>query len=215
MNGVIRAAMLAAGLLALGAAHAEPVRYWGVHLGSNAPGTWDSHVDFGAGVAFAGQAELKHGMHGGLQVGRATEHARYELEYEHGALRFERLTLGPVSEGVSGRGHYDAVFANAYRTDRLTDAIGTFAGGGIGWGRVKLPSLGLGSTDCPCFGPASKSGLAWQLRAGVEYRVDPRSAIALQYTWLGLPAPEARSALSIDYDRHRFGAWSLGYSRHF
>ncbi|QGZ40444.1 opacity protein-like surface antigen [Pseudoduganella flava] len=215
MKHRISMAMLAVGTLALHAAGAEPTRYWGVHAGANTLKDWDARVDFGAGTPFDGRADLKRGVHGGVQVGHADGHGRYELEYERGSLRFERLTLGPISEAVDGRGHYDAVFANAYRTDSFGNGFGTFAGGGIGWGRVKLPQLGLASTDCPCFGPASKSGFAWQLRAGVEYRPAPQYAFSLQYTWLGLPAPERNSSPSIDYDKRRFGALSLGYSRRF
>ncbi|QBI04332.1 outer membrane protein [Pseudoduganella albidiflava] len=219
VHAAVVVAMLAAG--ALGAATAtaqsypQSYRYWGAHLGANTLDHWDARVDFGGGVAFDGRAELKRGLHGGIQVGHATEHARYELEYERGALRVEQLALGPVTEAADARGHYDAVFANAYRTDRLSESLGTFVGGGIGWGRVKLPDLALGSFNCRCFGPASKSGFAWQLRAGLEYRVAPGQALSLQYTWLALPAPERGGDVAVDYERRRFGALSLGYSRHF
>ncbi|WP_165390815.1 outer membrane protein [Pseudoduganella lutea] len=218
MKHILHAAVLAV-LFAAGSSGAatatEPYRYWSAHLGANTLDHWDARVDFGAGVAFDGRAELQRGLHGGVQVGHATEHARYELEYERGALRVERLALGPVTEAADGRGHYDAVFANAYRTDRLSESLGTFVGGGIGWGRVELPELRLGSTDCRCFGPASKSGFAWQLRAGLEYRLSPVQAVSLQYTWLALPAPERDDGAAADYERRRFGALSLAYTRRF
>lgn len=222
MKRTMYVAALAAGLATImaagtaGAATAgESDRYWSAHLGANLLDDWKARVDFGAGVGFDGRAELERGIHGGIQVGHATEHARYELEYERGALKVNRLALGPVTEAVDARGHYDAVFANAYRTDRLSDSLGTFVGGGIGWGRVKLPELMLGSFDCRCFGPASKSGFAWQLRAGLEYRLAPEHAVALQYTWLALPAPERNAGVTVDYERRRFGAVSLAYLRRF
>lgn len=211
-------AALAAGALALGSASAAdmdpPVNYAGAHLGANTLRDWNARVDFGFGTALDGQAELKRGLHGGLQFGRKEGHGRYEVEYERGRLRVERLTLAPLSEAVDGSGHYEALFANVYRADRLGTALDSFIGGGIGWGRVKLPQLNLGET-CACFGPASKSGFAWQLRAGLAYRLTAVDSIALQYTWLSLPKPARDGDPSVQYERRRFGALTLGYLRQF
>lgn len=191
-----------------------PVNYAGAHLGANTLRDWNASVDFGFGTAIDGRAELKRGLHGGLQVGRQSGHGRYEVEYERGRIRVERLTLEPLSEAVDGSGHYEALFANVYRTDRLGTALDSFVGGGIGWGRVKLPQLNLGET-CACFGPASKSGFAWQLRAGLAYRLSENDRIALQYTWLNLPKPARDGEPAVQYERRRFGALTLGYLRLF
>lgn len=207
-------AAAAAALLAAQASAADPVRYWGAHAGMNTLKDWNAQVDFGFGTPLTGRADLDRGVHGGLMVGRQSEHARYELEYETGRIKVERLTLDPLSESVNGKGRYHALFANAYRTDRLTESVDSFVGGGIGWGRVKLPQLGLGQ-NCNCFGPASKSGFAWQLRAGLAYRLSEVSNVSLQYTWLSLPRPESEGPPGIRYDRERFGAVTLGYSRQF
>ncbi|MGG7604492.1 outer membrane protein [Massilia sp. BKSP1R2A-1] len=203
-----------AALMATQAGAADPVRYWGAHAGVNTLKHMDARVDFGFGTPIGGRADLDRGVHGGLMVGRQSEHLRYELEYETGRIEVERLTLAPLSEAVSGKGRYHALFANAYRTDRLTESVDSFVGGGIGWGRVKLPQLGLGAT-CNCFGPADKSGFAWQLRAGLSYRLSEVSNVALQYTWLSLPRPDAEGPPGIQYERKRFGAVTLGYSRQF
>lgn len=192
----------------------EPVNYWGIHGGVNTLDELRARVDFGAGTPFEGRADLDRGLHGGLMAGRRTEHARYELEYAFGRFKVQHLRLGPVSQAADAHGDYQALFANAYRTERLSDAIGAFAGAGIGWGRMKLPRLGLGE-NCNCFGPASKSGFAWQLRAGLDYRVSSKAAVALQYTWLNLPRMEAGGPPAIAYDRKRFGAFTLGYTRQF
>lgn len=210
-------AALAAAMLALGTAQAAepaPFNYWGAHLGANTLRDWDAKVDFGFGTPFDGRAELKRGLHGGLMAGRQSGHGRYELEIERGRIRVERLSLGTLSENVDASGHYDALFANAYRVDRLGGNIESFAGGGIGWGRVKLPQLNVG-TSCACFGPAAQSGFAWQLRAGLAYRLAGDSRIALQYTWLNLPRPERDAAPQVQYERRRFGAITLGYIRPF
>jgi opacity protein-like surface antigen len=210
----------AAALLAAQAAHvahaqsADPANYWGAHAGVNTLKDWNAQVDFGFGAPRSGRADLERGVHGGLMVGRQSEHLRYELEYETGRVEVERLTLAPLSQAVNGKGRYHALFANAYRTDRLSDRIDSFVGGGIGWGRVKLPQLALGA-NCNCFGPASKSGFAWQLRAGLGYRLSEGSNLTLQYTWLSLPRPEADGPPGIRYERERFGAVTLGYNRQF
>jgi opacity protein-like surface antigen len=218
MNMLKQLTLAAAALLTLSAQAAEtntdPVRYWGVHGGVNTLDQMHARVDFGAGTPFDGQADLARGLHGGLMAGRQTEHARYELEYEFGRFKVEHLTLGPVSQPADAHGSYQALFANAYRTEELADAIDAFAGAGIGWGRMKLPRLGLGET-CACFGPASKSGFAWQLRAGLAYRVSSKAAVSLQYSWLNLPAPEADGPPAVAYERKRFGALTLGYARQF
>ncbi|MCC6071969.1 outer membrane protein [Massilia sp. GCM10020059] len=204
----------AAALLATQAVAAEPVRYWGVHAGASTLESWDAAIDFGAGAPFNGQVELERGVHGGVAVGRQSGHLRYELEYETGRMEVTRLTLAPLSEAVDGKGRYQAVFANAFRTDRLSGSLDSFIGGGIGWGRVKLPLLGLGDS-CKCFGPADKSGLAWQLRAGLGYRLAAQHSLTLQYTWLKLPEPEGDGPPAIAYARRRFGAVTVGYTRQF
>lgn len=203
-----------AALLASQAMAAEPVRYWGVHAGVNTLKSWDAGIDFGTGTPFSGQMELDRALHGGLAVGRQSEHLRYELEYEAGRIEVTRLTLAPLSAAVDGKGRYQAVFANALRTDRLSESLDSFIGGGIGWGKVKLPLLGLGDT-CKCFGPAEKSGFAWQLRAGLGYRLAAADSISLQYTWLNLPEPEGDGPPAIQYAKRRFGAITLGYTRQF
>lgn len=220
MKKLTQTCVAAATLLAAQAAQAgpppssDPVPYWGVHAGLNTLKAWDARVDFGFGTPRSGRADLDRGAHGGLVFGRQSEHLRYELEYETGRIEVERLTLDPLSQAVDGKGRYHALFANAYRTDRLSERIDAFAGAGIGWGRVALPLLGLG-TNCDCFGPAENSGFAWQLRAGLGYRVSALSNVSLQYTWLSLPRPEAEGPPGIRYERQRFGALTLGYSRRF
>jgi opacity protein-like surface antigen len=213
-NTLAQCGLALGALLAAPAGAAEPARYWGAHAGMNTLKSWDAQVDFGFGTPLTGRADLDRAVHGGLMVGRQSGHLRYELEYEAGRIEVERLTLDPLSQAVSAKGRYQALFANAYRTDRLSESVDSFVGGGIGWGRVKLPLLGLGSS-CNCFGPASKSGFAWQLRAGLGYRMSEVSKLTLQYTLLALPRPESDGPPAIQYERKRFGAVTLGYSRQF
>ncbi len=202
----------AAALLCAQAGAADAVGYWGVHAGVNTPKSLDARVDYGSGKPVTARLDLDRGPHGGLMFGRQSAHARYELEYEAGRFKTERLTIGPRSAAVDAQGRYRALFANAYRLEQLSESIDGFAGAGIGWGRATMPRVGLGD-GCSCFGPASKSGFAWQLRAGLGYRVFAGSSVSLQTTWLALPRPEADGLPRVRYERMRFGALTLGYSR--
>jgi opacity protein-like surface antigen len=195
-----------------GAAYALP--YWGVHAGVNTPKSWNAQVDYGSGIPVTARLDLERGPHAGLMVGRQTAHARYELEYETGRIKTERLTIGPRSAAVDAKGRYQALFANGYRVEPLSGSIDGFVGAGIGWGHATMPRVGLGD-GCSCFGPASKSGFAWQLRAGLGYRVSAQSSLSLQYTWLALPRPEAEGLPKVRYERKPFGAVTLGYSMQF
>ena len=189
-------------------------RYWNVQLGANALSDWDAQVDFGAGTSLPGRVALKRKWHGALAVGHQRGHRRYELEAQGGTFGIKRLSLGPVSQAVDADGRYQAVLANAYRADRLGDKVESFVGGGIGWGRVKLPRLALGTT-CECFGPASGSGFAWQLRAGLGYRLSEQASLTLQVSRLNLREPERDATPSIRYDKARLTALTLGYARRF
>lgn len=204
----------AATLLCTQAGAADAVRYWGAHAGVNTPKSWNAQVDYGSGTLATARVDLDRGAHAGLMVGRQSGQARYELEYEAGRIKSTRLTIGPRSAAVDAQGRYRALFANAYRLAQLSESIDGFAGAGIGWGRVTMPRLGLGD-GCSCFGPASKSGFAWQLRVGLGYRVSVQSSVSLQYTWLALPRPEAEGLPRVRYDRKPFGAVTLGYSMQF
>lgn len=204
----------AAALPCTQAGAADAVRYWGAHAGVNTPTSWNAQVDYGSGRPVTARLDLDRGAHGGLMLGHQSGQARYELEVEAGRIETERLTIGPRSAALGAHGRYRALFANAYGVAQLGASVDGFAGAGIGWGRATMPRVGLGD-GCSCFGPASKSGFAWQLRAGLGYRVSAQSSVALQYTWLALPRPQADGLPRVRYDRKGFGAVTLGYRRQF
>jgi opacity protein-like surface antigen len=212
----MRTFMLSAALAALAGvpAQAETVNYWAVQLGSNTVRDWNAKVDFGFGTPVAGRADLDRGLHGGLALGRQSQHLRYELEYQQGRFDIERLTLGAVSQAVDASGRYQALMGNAYRTDRLSQSVDSFIGAGIGWGRVRLPRLAL-SASCDCFGPASDKGFAWQLRAGLAYRLSPTAALSLQLTRMDLPSPQRGGAPGVAYEDRHFNTVTLGYARQY
>lgn len=217
-HSAVRNLRLAAGLLALSlaapAGAQESPKYYGtVHLGQNDLRAWDANVDFG-GVNVGGQLKLDRTLHWGVIAGREKDRTRLELEYQRGSVKINQVTLGPVTQGVSGSGHYQALTVGAYRTLELTSDINAFGGVALGWGSVSLPGLGAVSS-CNCFGAASDSGLVVQARLGAEYELAADNHVLLQYTWLRLPRASASSSPSVQYDRKTLGAWGVGYRAGF
>jgi opacity protein-like surface antigen len=205
---------LAAILLApLAAGAAQPQFYVGVHAGANNLSSWPAEVDFGAGVRTAGRASLDSGGHFGLMLGRQTENARFELEYQRGRFDLTAVELGGLSGGASGKGHYDALTVNAYRTAALAQRWTGYAGAGIGWGKATLPANSL--AGCDCFPAASKGGLAWQLRAGAEYELRQGHGLFAQLTWLSLPRSAGGSGPSVEWRRRGVASVNLGYRAAF
>lgn len=207
------AAPTALAALPADAADTRAATYWGAHVGANTVDRLGAEVDLG-GRHYPGEATLKHGVHGGVQFGRRTAHARQELEFESGSFRLTHLKAGPVNADANAHGRYRAVFANVYRTERLSDALEAYAGVGAGWGRTDLNRLGL-LHACTCFGAASKAGFAWQLRAGAAFHIDERGSVVLQYSSLHLPALEAVGPPHVGYERKAVGAWTLGWIGRF
>jgi opacity protein-like surface antigen len=213
---VSRFSVLVALLGAVQAQAAQPgdSAYALVHLGGNAVKDWDASVDFGAGAALPGKVAASRGLHGGFALGRQSGHLRYEAEFQGGRFDIEGLSLGAVSRSVDARGSYQALTVNAYRVDQLSEKLDSMIGAGIGWGRVKLPLLSL-SSGCDCFGPADKNGFAWQVRAGLVYRLSPRADLLLQASRLVLPAPERSGTPGVRYDRQAFPVLSIAYAQRF
>jgi opacity protein-like surface antigen len=198
------------------AADPQPATYFGVHGGINdLRGNWGGDVTLGPGVTLPGTVGLKRGSHFGLQAGRQWQNWRFEGEYQHGTFDLRSIQLGPVTESISESGSYDTLMANAYRTASLTSNLSAFGGLGVGWGRVKLPQMGFASTGCNCFADSSKSGFAWQARAGVEYAITPNDNVFAQYSYIGLPKPSGGGTPSVQYERKNVSTLGIGYRRTF
>jgi opacity protein-like surface antigen len=197
--------------------NSQPANYFGIHGGINdLRGSWSGNVSLGPGVSLPGSVGLKRGSQFGLQLGRQTgTNWRFEGEYQHGTFDLTRIELGGIAESVSASGSYDALTANAYRTASLTSALTAYGGLGVGWGRVKLPQMGFTSTGCNCFADASKSGFAWQARAGLEYAITPHDNVFAQYTFLGLPRAESGGVPGVQYERKNVSSIGIGYRRTF
>ena len=189
--------------------------YLGAHIGRNALDSWPATVNFGAGVRTGAALSLDAGSHYGLILGRQTEKARFELEYQRGDLKLTGVRVGAASEAASGRLRYDAFTINAYRTHDFNADWKGFAGVGIGWGSVDLPAASFGGS-CKCFPATSDSGLLYQGRLGLEYAVAPEHKLFAQYTWLRLPGADSGSVTpGVEYPNRTLGALSVGYRKTF
>jgi opacity protein-like surface antigen len=220
MNRIVRRLAALAAVAACGAALAQtaqqPAYYGGVHGGVNNLNQWDGSVDFGAGVRIPGQVSLDRGAHFGVFGGRQDEHARWEAELQGGRFDVNAIQLGTQRQSQDASGHYEALTLNAYRVEPIGQArrLDIYGALGIGWGRVSLPQMGFAS-GCNCFASASKSGLTWLARAGLEYNFDAQNKAFVQYTFLGLPRPGSGASPGVEYQRKTIGAATVGYRRVF
>lgn len=223
-----RAALLAAGLAALATtAVAQPntgntteeARYYGgVHFGRNNIDEWTDQVGLGGGVRLDGRVTTASKDVAGFVLGRQVDKTdgdekvanRYEVEYQRGRFDIQGVQIGPFSQAATGKGKYDALTLNAYRQKPWNENWSGYLGLGIGWGKAEMPALN-GATGCNCMGAASKSGLVYLARAGVEYRFDQHHNAFVQYTFLNMQGPSSGSTPGVDYSRKWIGAAAIGY----
>lgn len=204
---------LAATVAAHAAPNSAPGYYVGLHVGGNTLEQWPAQVDFG-GVKLDGKLGLRHGAHAGLALGRDSEHARYELEYQRGQIKIDSLALGPLTQAVDARGHYETLMANIYRKHRISDKVGVFGGLGAGWGRTALPQTGF-NNGCNCFGAGSDSAWVYQGRLGLDFFLKENQSAFFQFTRLRVPGAHANGVPSADYARRWLSAVSVGYRLDF
>lgn len=205
-----RHVLAASVLLASGAWAAEPAMYVGLHAGANQLSDWSATVGLGGGVSLPGKLSLDSGGHVGIFAGRQTENARFELEYQAGRFDITAIQLGALRQNVSTSGRYQALTFNAYRTHPFSSSVTGYAALGIGWGSARLPQMGF-TGGCNCFAGASKSGLAYLGRLGLEWKLAEPHQLFAQYTLLSLPKPAAAGTPSISYSRKRVDVLSVGY----
>jgi opacity protein-like surface antigen len=187
--------------------------YAGVHIGVNDVDDWSADVNFG-GPTTPGNLQLDRGLHFGLMAGRRTENARFEVEYQHGRAGVDRVSLGGFTQPAGGRATYDALTINAYRTFAVARNVTAYVGGGLGWGRVKLPQLAT-VAGCNCFRGASDDGFVYQLRLGAEYEIMANQFVLAQYTLLHLPSLATGGAPSVDYTSKNVNIFTVGYRAGF
>ena len=191
------------------AAQAEETRYWSVHGGMNKLSDWPARVNFG-GPSVDASLKIERGMQFGAAVGKQYDKARYELEYQHGQFDISGATVAALAQAADASGKYDVVTFNAYRSLPLNAALSTYAGLGLGYGRINLPQVG-GASGCRCLGKASKGGAAYQARIGMEYRMSESGLAFMQAGWLSLAGARSDGAAYVAYPRRGFAMLSVGY----
>lgn len=172
--------------------------YLAAHAGVQLGSKWPASLNWGE-VSLDEDFKMNQGFHGGLMLGRDYEKSRYELEYQHGKADMQNNGL---SEGPSGSARYDLFFINAYRKKEIKPNVNGYLGAGIGWAKLKF------FNPCECMSNASGDGLAFQLRAGLEYQHTAGRYVFAQYSHLFLPSTDAET---IQYHRHNFGTATIGY----
>lgn len=197
------------GAMAQAAGDAQESRYWSAQAGMNSLSHWPAEVDFGGPKAQASLG-LERGAQFGAAWGKQYDKARYELEYQHGRLKIDSVTIAGLTEQVSASGHYDVLIANALRHVAINPDWSAYAGLGIGIGRVSLPGIGLAS-GCKCFSEASKSGFTYQARIGTEHRLSETGFGFAQLGWIKLPGTSSGAMPSVTYPKRGVATLGFGY----
>jgi opacity protein-like surface antigen len=187
----------AVGFAAIGPAEAAPGFYGSVLGGLNWSKDFKGHASTATISSFStsffnvnGHSEM--GFIVGVAIGYdlsdvVTKGLRVELEgaYRHnhanGSYTFAGTTIS--SGGTSTTAHTAnavtwSVMANVWYDFDLTDRLKPYVGGGVGWARNKLvPKF-------TAFPSASNDDFAWQLGAGINYKLSPAASIGLGYRYM-------------------------------
>jgi outer membrane protein OmpA-like peptidoglycan-associated protein/opacity protein-like surface antigen len=193
---------------------AEGTTYIGGHFGTNFLTESQAKIDFGSGVVFDGEVDLKSGPEVGIVIGRRYGGWRLEGEIQQGYFKINQAELLGTTINSNAKGDYLTLMANVYRAIELTDKTALFVGAGIGWGRMSYPKVAFDPT-CDCFPKAAKGGFAYQFRGGLQRQIGDSAQVFVQYNRLYLPHSSFTGAPSIAYPKRNFGVASLGLLYHF
>lgn len=192
----------------------EPSNYLRLGVGATSADAARPRVDFGGGFQLDGRLSDGAGYQLGVAAGRAWRWARVEVEYQYGSISQKTPTLGASTSADKGDANFHTGMINAYATAPLSDAVMVFAGAGAGVARFKMPGL-RPSSSCTCFSSASRTAMAYQGRAGAEWRLGQADALFAQYNHLRLPKVTGGSNPRTDYAARTVQAVSIGYLRRF
>lgn len=191
-----------------------PGFYAGLQAGTNDLRHWPATVGFAAGARAHGGLSPDPAASFGLAVGRRTENARFEFEYQRGRFHLRGTNLGAVSVSASGAGQAETVLFRADRVLPIADTLTAYAGGGLGWGSVTLPHAGSAG-GCPCFGAPTGQGLAYQGRVGFEYSFTNGPNVFVQASWISLPGASSGGTPGVEYPRRGTAALDAGLRLRF
>jgi len=194
-------------------AHTADIRYFAAHVGMNKLANWPGEVNFG-GPVVAANLELSPGANIGLIWGKQRERARYEIEYQHGNIDIDRVTLGTRAAAVDASGSYDVLTANALHQRSYSQNGTVYAGLGVGIGRVKLPTIDI-VPNCNCLSANDKTGFVWQVRTGIEHRITASGLVFGQIGYLKVPGPKSEDTAGASYRNRGFAVLSVGYRHQY
>ena len=140
--------------------------------------------------AFAGDLFTAGGA-----LGTAADRPSGELRVEVEALGRGTLTgqtnsvFTPEQYAVRATDSW-TVMANVWREHAVSDRLGVYGGGGIGAGGYRLTA-----DDLTVSGAGAESVFAWQVGAGITWRITPRATLDLGYRYLDLGVASTPLAL--------------------
>lgn len=173
-NGIRGFAALAITLLTAGAAAADGL-YGGAFYASadqddfdfgTALGTVTTTVDDGSGLGFV--------------LGRELGSFRYELEWSMRDFDVRDHILGGAAlPGPTGEIDATTYFFNGYYNFNAEGRVSPFLGAGVGYADAELDDFGV--APVPAVLSDDDSGFAWQLIAGVDFKLNENARLFVDY----------------------------------
>lgn len=168
-----------------------------------------ARIDFG-GISTPVNYTLQPGFNWALAGGYQYKHFRIEAEFQQFYARSSAATIGRIDAQVSNSMAVNAGFVNAYYLWWFSESFKAFLGAGIGFAGVQSPTLTL-TRGCRCSVDSDGSGLAWQLRVGLEYNLTDDARLFAQYSRVGLPAASGSASLPrLDYSNLQLSTAMIG-----
>ena len=205
-----------------------PTWYVQAALGSWAVDQQSMQVNLGGAVAVAGTAQYTAGSSGALAFGRQTwtewkdgapVPVRLEVEGWRGTNQRRAVDLGMLHLQADDKVQVNALFLNGWirlhrseEMDVQQQALWSlWLGAGTGYASIKYPEAAV-SSGCHCLKATHQSGVAWQLKLGLERQLSNKTRLVAQWGQVFLPAVNsAGDALPrTEYARLKGPVWSLG-----
>jgi len=211
--------------------------YWQGSLHQTGATASDVTLNMGGGVLLKGPQKLNAGTGASMVLGRqfmgepdeAQNRRVWRLEAEVWSASLPRpsLTVAPLSLTPRDKLQAEALFVNAAL--RLGESDARYEGtdtpvwrswlvGGVGAAHVSVPQPRDTPTGCGCFGAASASGAAYQLKLVLERQISQNGWLAhlqLAHVWLPSISTAAASLPQTHYGRFDTGTVSIGIRKLF
>lgn len=193
-------------------------------------------LNMGSGVVLDGQQKLGTGTGASLALGRQfasgddpQDHSlwRIELEAWTAAMKRQAVLVSPLNLAPHDTVNGNALFLNAgWRLSESDERYGTsttplwrtWLMGGVGTASMRLQQPPDAPAGCGCFGAATASGMAYQLKLQVERQISENGWMLfgqLAHVWLPSISTAAASVPQTRYGRFDMGTVSIGLRKLF